>query len=170
MDPIHLTTPEAIFLGALINALIGLVLGLIPLLFGYFQGQLRLGIIGIVFSTIGGSILGVFLSVPAVIIFTGTIVASKLVRTIIAAVTTLAGALLAAFGFAAAFGFVSMNSLFSQIEDASRMSELIARGFIIEGLSFVIMGIVSFLISVWPVFASTTDTSADASDSDSENN
>ena len=77
MDPIHLTAREAIFYGALINALIGFVLGLIPLLFGYFNKRLRLGIFGFVAAIVGGAILGIFLSVPATIVFTWLVARKK---------------------------------------------------------------------------------------------
>ncbi|HQY66241.1 MAG TPA: hypothetical protein PLD38_03080 [Pyrinomonadaceae bacterium] len=70
MEPYQLTTREALMWVMLINALIGLGLGLIPLLFGYFNKQLRLGVIGIIVTTVGGAILGIFISIPATIIFT----------------------------------------------------------------------------------------------------
>lgn len=74
MEPIQLSTREAIFYFTLINAAIGFALGLIPLLFGYFNKQLRTGLMGIVVSTIGGAIIGIFASVPATIIFTWLVV------------------------------------------------------------------------------------------------
>lgn len=74
MEPIHLTTQEAIIYAALINAAVGFFLGLIPLCFGFFKGRKRLGILGIVCSTVGGAILGIFLSVPAVALFTYLII------------------------------------------------------------------------------------------------
>lgn len=77
MDPIHLTTREAFVYFVLINAAIGLVLGLIPLLFGYFNKRLRLGVFGFVAAIVGGAILGIFLSVPATIVFTWLVVRKK---------------------------------------------------------------------------------------------
>ena len=74
MEPIHLTTQEAILYAALINAAVGFFLGLIPLCFGFFKGRGKLGILGIVCSTVGGAILGIFLSVPAVALFTWLII------------------------------------------------------------------------------------------------
>ena len=70
MDPIHLTTREALVWAAIINAVVGFVLGLIPLLFGYFNKQFRTGVIAIVITTLGGALLGIFISIPATIIFT----------------------------------------------------------------------------------------------------
>ena len=74
MDTIHITTREAIIYAAIINAAIGFVLGLIPLLFGYFNKRLRMGFFGFVTAIIGGAILGIFLSIPATIVFTWLVV------------------------------------------------------------------------------------------------
>ena len=70
MDNIEISSREAMFYIGLLNAVIGFILGLIPLLFGYFKRQLKLGVMGIAAATIGGAILGVFLSVPATVVFT----------------------------------------------------------------------------------------------------
>ncbi len=74
MGPFEISSREAIVYVALLNAAIGFVLGLIPLLFGYFKGRLRTGFFGILTTTIGGAILGVFISVPAMIVFTWLVV------------------------------------------------------------------------------------------------
>jgi len=74
MEPIHLSTREAIIYFVIINAAVGFVLGLIPLLFGYFNKQLRTGVTGIIAATIGGAVLGIFASIPATIIFTWLVV------------------------------------------------------------------------------------------------
>jgi hypothetical protein len=70
MEPIQLTTREALLWVTLINFVIGFILGLIPLLFGYFSKQLKLGLAGILTSTLGGAVLGIFISIPATIVFT----------------------------------------------------------------------------------------------------
>lgn len=69
-----MTTREAILFFALVNAAIGLVLGLIPLLFGYFNKRLRLGLLGFVIAIVGGAVLGIFLSIPATVVFTWLVV------------------------------------------------------------------------------------------------
>lgn len=69
MEPIRVEGIEAVYLFAAINAAVGFVLGLIPLGFGFFRGRAKLGVLGIVFSTLGGAILGLFLALPAVVIF-----------------------------------------------------------------------------------------------------
>lgn len=74
VDPIKLSTPQAVIYAAIINAGIGFFLGLIPLLLGYFYKQLKTGVIGIVVATIGGSLVGIFASIPAAIIFTWLVI------------------------------------------------------------------------------------------------
>lgn len=69
-----MTTSEAVTFFALVNAAIGLVLGLIPLLFGYFNKRFRLGVIGFVTALAGGALFGIFVSIPATIIFTWFVV------------------------------------------------------------------------------------------------
>ena len=74
MEPIRVSTTEFFSYVMLINAAIGFVLGLVPLGFGFIRGQRKLGVLGILASTVGGAILGVFLSVPAMAIFTWLVV------------------------------------------------------------------------------------------------
>lgn len=69
MEPIRVEGIEAVYLFAAINAVVGFVLGLIPLGFGYFRGRTKLGVLGIVSSVLGGALVGLFLSVPAVVLF-----------------------------------------------------------------------------------------------------
>ena len=69
MDTITITPGQAIVYGMLITGAVSFVLGLIPLLFGYFKGKLKLGIIAILTMTIGGAVLGVIFSVPALVFF-----------------------------------------------------------------------------------------------------
>jgi len=64
MDLTGMTTQEAMMYVALINAGIGLILGLIPLIFGIVRRNLKLGLIGFVGSIIGGAILGLILAIP----------------------------------------------------------------------------------------------------------
>ncbi len=74
MEPIQLSTREAIFYFALVNSAIGFALGMIPLLFGYFNKQLRTGLLGIVVATVGAAIIGIFASIPATIFFTWLVI------------------------------------------------------------------------------------------------
>ena len=73
MEEVRLTGNEA-FLYALIPAGIGLLLGLVPLIAGLIKRKLRLGVIGLIVSIVGGGLLGVILSIPAMAIFTWLIV------------------------------------------------------------------------------------------------
>lgn len=70
MEPVQLNYQEAFFWGIVINAGIGFVLGLIPLIIGIVKRNFKYGIFGHVAATVGGAVLGIFLSVPAAIIFT----------------------------------------------------------------------------------------------------
>ncbi|MEJ7848298.1 MAG: hypothetical protein WKF92_09440 [Pyrinomonadaceae bacterium] len=70
MEPVQLNYQEAFFWGIIINTGIGFVLGLIPLIIGIVKRNFKYGIFGHVAATVGGAVLGIFLSVPAVIIFT----------------------------------------------------------------------------------------------------
>ena len=74
MEPIRVSTTEFFSYVTIIGAAIGLVLGLIPLGFGFIRNRRRLGIIGIIASTLGGAIAGVILSVPAMALFTWLVV------------------------------------------------------------------------------------------------
>ena len=69
MDPSTLTTQQAIIFGILINAGIGLVLGLIPLILGFVKGNAKYGVYGFLAAIVGGAILGILLSIPAVVVF-----------------------------------------------------------------------------------------------------
>ena len=74
MQDITLTTREALLYGALLNAGIGLLVGLAPLVLGFMRGRKKLGILGMVASIIGGAILGLLLSIPAAGLFVWLIV------------------------------------------------------------------------------------------------
>ena len=68
MEPI--TTRDAILYSALINAGVGFVLGLIPLVAGLVRKNAKYGFVGLVASAAGGAVLGVFLAVPLSALFT----------------------------------------------------------------------------------------------------
>ena len=74
MDPNTLTTQQAIILGVLINAAVGVVIGLIPLILGFVKRNIKYGVFGFLASIAGGAILGVLLSIPAAAIFSWLIV------------------------------------------------------------------------------------------------
>jgi hypothetical protein len=79
MDGYRLTTQQALLFVALINAAIGLVIGLIPLITGIVKKKVRLGVYGLLASTVGGALLGLLLSIPAVVIFMWLILKSPAV-------------------------------------------------------------------------------------------
>jgi hypothetical protein len=74
MQDITLTTREALLYGALLNAGIGLLVGLAPLVLGFMRDRKKLGILGMAASIIGGAILGLLLSIPAAGLFVWLIV------------------------------------------------------------------------------------------------
>lgn len=55
---------------ALMGAALGLLLGLIPLILGLIKKERSYAVFGFLGSIIGGGILGIFLSIPIVAIFT----------------------------------------------------------------------------------------------------
>lgn len=70
MAQVQFTPREFVVYAMLLNAGIGFILGLIPLLFGYFNRRLRTGVIAILTTTLGGAVLGILLILPATIFFT----------------------------------------------------------------------------------------------------
>ena len=73
MEEIQLSAEQALIY-TLIPIGIGVLLGLVPLVAGIMKRKLRLGFLGLIASTVGGAILGVLLSIPAMAIFTWLIV------------------------------------------------------------------------------------------------
>ena len=68
----------AFMAGVLIGALLmGVVIGLIPLIIGIVKEQLNLGIIGLVSCIVGNLILGLLLSIPIALIFSIIILTKK---------------------------------------------------------------------------------------------
>ncbi|HEX3101135.1 MAG TPA: hypothetical protein VHQ01_05065 [Pyrinomonadaceae bacterium] len=74
MDPNTITPQQALVLGILINAGVGLVVGLIPLVLGLVKRNVKYGFYGLLASIVGGAILGIILSIPAAVIFSWLIV------------------------------------------------------------------------------------------------
>jgi hypothetical protein len=74
MEQVQLTTREALLYGALFTAAIGFAVGLVPLAIGIWKKNLKLGVLGLLASTIGGALLGLLLAVPAAAIFVWLIV------------------------------------------------------------------------------------------------
>lgn len=59
MDPLRFSTREAILILTLIGVGIGLVFGLVPLIYGRIKGKKRLGLIGFGLSILAGAIWSV---------------------------------------------------------------------------------------------------------------
>jgi hypothetical protein len=77
MEEVRLNASDA-YLYFLIPVAIGFVLGLIPLIAGVIKKRIRLGVFGLLASTVGG-LFGMILSVPAMAIFTWLIVRDRFV-------------------------------------------------------------------------------------------
>lgn len=70
MQPIKITTNEALVYIAAINLGLGILFGLIPLVLGFIKKERSYGVFGFLGSVIGSAILGIFLSVPVAAVFT----------------------------------------------------------------------------------------------------
>ena len=81
MDEVRLTMSEALVYVAIRMAIIGFLLGLIPLITGIVKKKVKLGVIGLVVSTLGGAIAGILISIPAMAIFTWLILRDQVVTT-----------------------------------------------------------------------------------------
>jgi hypothetical protein len=81
MDEVRLTMSEALLYFALGGAVVGFLLGLVPLIVGIIKKKVKTGVIGLIVSTLGGALLGVFISIPAMAIFTWLILREQVVAT-----------------------------------------------------------------------------------------
>lgn len=64
------TTKEFILYTILINAGVGFLIGLVPLVVGFTKKEKRLAFLGLVCCGLGGAVLGIILSLPLAAIFT----------------------------------------------------------------------------------------------------
>ena len=69
MNPINLTYRDVATYLIVANTIVGLLFGLFPLFAGIKLNNRKYGIIGLVGSTLGGALLGFFLSFPVAMIF-----------------------------------------------------------------------------------------------------
>ena len=74
MDPTTMSSREIMIYASLINAGIGLVFGLVPLISGFVKRNVKYGVIGFLGSIVGGALLGLLLAIPVAAIFTWLIV------------------------------------------------------------------------------------------------
>jgi hypothetical protein len=70
MEPINVTERDFYIYALLINAALGFLFGLIPLVFGILKGQRKYAFLGLILSVAGGAILGLLLAIPVAAIFT----------------------------------------------------------------------------------------------------
>lgn len=81
MDEVRMTMSEAFLYVAIRMAIIGFLLGLIPLITGIIKKKVKMGVIGLLVSTLGGAIAGILISIPAMAIFTWLILRDQVVTT-----------------------------------------------------------------------------------------
>lgn len=81
MDEVRLTMSQALLYVAIGGAAVGFLLGLVPLILGIVKKKVKTGVIGLIVSTLGGALLGVFISIPAMAIFTWLILREQVVAT-----------------------------------------------------------------------------------------
>ncbi|MFN2500699.1 MAG: hypothetical protein ABR530_01660 [Pyrinomonadaceae bacterium] len=74
MDLTRMSTQEVLIYGVIINAVIGLLLGLVPLTTGFLKRNLKPAFYGFAGCIIGGAILGIILALPVCVISTWIIV------------------------------------------------------------------------------------------------
>lgn len=74
MEPINLTTTDYYLYALLINAGLGALFGLIPLVTGFVKRQRKYAFWGLILSIVGGTILGLALAIPVSLIMTWLIV------------------------------------------------------------------------------------------------
>ena len=70
MQEIRLSQSEAVTYVILIHAVIGFVLGLIPLVIGIVKKKTKLGLLGLVVGVVAGALIGFLGSIPSMAIFT----------------------------------------------------------------------------------------------------
>jgi len=66
MEPIRITPYTLILVGAVL----GFLLGLIPLILGIVKKKTKLGVAALIASIVGGAISGIYLIVPVLAVFT----------------------------------------------------------------------------------------------------
>ena len=69
MNTINLTYNDVAVYLIIVNTIVGLLFGLFPFFAGLRLNNRKYGVIGLVVSTLGGALLGFFLSFPMAMIF-----------------------------------------------------------------------------------------------------
>ncbi len=141
MGEMELTTTEAILYVALINAAIGLILGLIPLGFGFFLGKKRLGILAIICSTLAGTIFSIYVTFPIIAIFMWLILESKVARLGISSFVTVLGI------FLIVFGYIRSNAAGDAGMPMSEAHAFLFQALMIGGAFFTLVGLVLLFFS-----------------------
>ena len=79
MDEVRFTMSEALLYVAIRGALVGFLLGLVPLITGIIKKKVKVGAIGLLVTTLGGALAGIIISIPAMAVFTWLILREQVV-------------------------------------------------------------------------------------------
>ena len=70
MDPINLTTRELYLYSLLLNIALGVLIGLVPLVYGFIKQRRKQAFLGFVLTIVGSALLGLVLAIPIAAIWT----------------------------------------------------------------------------------------------------
>ena len=70
MEPINLTTQELYLYSLLLNVALGVLIGLVPLVYGFIKGRRKQAFLGFVLTIVGSAVLGLVLAIPMAAIWT----------------------------------------------------------------------------------------------------
>ncbi len=122
------------------GAIFGAVIGLVPLMLGLLKRKKFLGLMGIITPAIGGGILGFFLSIPLVIVFTWLILDSQRSRKMLGLVVMICGL------FFSGFGLIKLGFFGPPVGNSFNYGDIIAFYMVLAGIIFVVVGIILSLI------------------------
>ena len=82
MEQVKISSSEIIFYLTIINIVLGILFGSLPLIAGFVLKNRKYGLYGFVISAVGGAVLGVLLAYPIAAVFTWLIVKNSKAETI----------------------------------------------------------------------------------------
>ena len=70
MDPINVTSREVYIYSVLLSVGFGVLIGLVPLVFGFIRHRRKNALLGFILTVFGSALLGLLLAIPVAAIFT----------------------------------------------------------------------------------------------------
>jgi hypothetical protein len=70
MDPINVTSREVYIYSVLLSVGFGVIIGLVPLVFGFIRHRRKNAFLGFILTVVGSALLGLLLAIPVAAIFT----------------------------------------------------------------------------------------------------